>query len=121
MIALENHFQAIQIILEINHNITLVIEVDHPNREIHEISHKTDIIDRIVKTTIHDRIQTQQKLLLHPVPNQTQGIDTFPTTDRKIHHVIEIETIQRIGIEVTQTIEIKIIQTTDHEIIQIID
>ena len=104
LIDLENHFQATQIILEINHHITLVIERDHPNREIHEISQKTDIIDRIVKTTIHNRIQTQQILFLHPVPNQTQKIDTIPTTDHEIHHTIEIETIQTIGIEITQKI-----------------
>ena len=117
----ENHFRTIPIKREINHHITQVIEEDHQNEEIHKILHKIIIIDQIVKTTIHDRIQTQQNLLLHPVPNQTQGLDTFPTTDHKIHHAIEIETIQTIGIEVTQTIEIKIIQTTDHEIIQIID
>ena len=115
IIALENHFQATKIILEINHHITLVIEVDHPKREIHETSHKIDIADRIVETTIHDRIQTQHILLLHPVPNQSQGIDTIPTIDHEIHHTIEIETIQTIGIEVIQIIEIKIIQTTDHE------
>ena len=58
---------------EINHHITPVIEVDRPNKEIHEISHKIDIVDRIAKITkieitIHDRIQTQQNLFLHPVP-----------------------------------------------------
>ena len=35
----------------INHHITPVIEVDRPNKEIHEISHKIDIVDRIVKIT----------------------------------------------------------------------
>ena len=60
-------------------------------------------------------------MFLQPVPNQTQGIDTIPTTDHEIHHTIEIETFQTIEIEVTQIIEIKIIQTTDHEIIHIID
>ena len=60
-------------------------------------------------------------MFLSSVPNQTQGIDTFPTTDHEIHHAIERETIQTIGIEVTQTIEIKIIQATDHEINHIID
>ena len=58
----ENHFRATQITQEINHHITQVIEVDHPNEEIHEISHKLDIIDqiaKITKTTIHDRIPIQ--------------------------------------------------------------
>ena len=40
-----------QFIQEINHFITLIIEVDHQNKEIHEISHKTDIVDQIVKIT----------------------------------------------------------------------
>ena len=59
----ENHLQAVQITQEINHHITQVIEVDHPNEEIHEISHKIDITDRtakITKITIHDRIPIQQ-------------------------------------------------------------
>ena len=60
-------------------------------------------------------------MFLHPVPIQTQEIDTIPTTDHETRRTIEIETIQTIGIEVTQTIEIKIIQTTDHGITHIID
>ena len=113
-------------IQEINHHITPVIEVDRPNKENHEISHKIDIVDRIVKITrieitIHDRIPTQQNLFLHPVPIQTQGIDTIPTIDHETHHTTEIETIQTIGIEVTPIIEIRIIQTTDQEITHIID
>ena len=53
----ENHVRATQITQEINHHLTQVIEVDHPNEEIHEISHKIDITDRkakITKITIHD-------------------------------------------------------------------
>ena len=122
----ENHFQTTQIIQEINHHITLVIEVDRPNKEIHEISHKIDIVDRIAKITkieitIHDRIQTQQNLFLHPVPIQTQGIDTIPIIDHETHHTTEIETIQTIEIEVILTIEIRTIQTTDQGIIHLID
>ena len=73
----ENHFQASQITQGINHHITQVIEVDHPNEKIHEIPHKIDITDRIAKInkiTIHDRIPIQQNLFLDPVPNQTQGL-----------------------------------------------
>ena len=58
----ENHFQATQSTQEINHHITQVIEVDHPNEEIHEISHKIDITDqiaKITKITSHDRIPIQ--------------------------------------------------------------
>ena len=121
IIAPKNPFHAIKAILEINHHITLFIEVDHPNKEIHKISHKIDIADRIVETTIHDRIQIQHNLFQHPVPIQTQEIDTISTTDHEIHRTIEIETIHTTEIEVTQTIEIKIIQTIDHEITRIID
>ena len=60
-------------------------------------------------------------MLLHPVPIQTQEIDTIPTTDQETHRTIEIETIQTIKIEVTHTIEIIIIQTPDHERTHIID
>ena len=127
-IAPENPFPAIKTILEINHHITLLIEVDHPNKEIHEISHKIEIADRIVETTIHDRIQIQHNLFQHPVHNQIE-IDITQTINHEIHliieietiQIIEIETIQTIGIEVTQTIEIKIIQTIDHKIDRIID
>ena len=83
-------------------------------------------MDRIVKITnigitIHDQIPTQQNLFLHPVPIQTQGIDTIPTINHETHHTTEIETIQTLGIEVTPTIETKPIQTTDQGIIHIID
>ena len=59
----ENHFQIIQITLENNHRIIRIIEEDHPTKEIHEVSQKTDIVDRIVEIlnieiTIHDQTQT---------------------------------------------------------------
>ena len=121
-IALENHFQAIKTILEINHRVTLIIEVDHPNKEIHEISHKIDIVDQIVETTIHDQTQTQHNLFQHPVPSQI-GIEIIQTISHEIHLIIEIETIQIIGTETIQTTEIEaipttviIIQTIDHGI-----
>ena len=60
-------------------------------------------------------------MFLHPVPIQTQGIDTIPTIDHEIHHTTEIETIQTIGIEVIPTIEIRTIQTTDQGTTHIID
>ena len=121
ILAPENHFQAIKTILKISHHITLVIEVDHPNKDIHEISHKIDTADQIVVTTIHDRIRTQHNLFQHPVPTQSPEIDTISTTDHEIHHTIEIGTIQTTEIEVTQTTEIKIIQIIDHKITRIID
>ena len=128
LIAQENYSQAIKTILEVNHHTTLVIEVDHPNKEIHEISHKIDIADRIVETTTDDQFQTQHNLLQHPVHNQRK-IDITQTINHEIHHIIEIETIQIIDIETIQTIEIEVtptivkivIQTTDHGIIHTTD
>ena len=114
ILAPENHFQAIKTILKISHHITLVIEVDHPNKDIHEISHKIDTADQIVVTTINYLFQ-------HPVPTQCPETDTISTTDHEIHHTIEIGTIQTTEIEVTQTTEIKIIQIIDHKITHIID
>ena len=63
--ALVNHSHIIQTIQETNHLIILVIEADHQNKEIHEISHKIDIVDQIVKiinieTTIHAQIQSRE-------------------------------------------------------------
>ena len=51
IIVQENHFQVTQITQETNHHITQVIEIDRPNKEIHEISYKIDIADRIAKIT----------------------------------------------------------------------
>ena len=113
-----------QITQGINHHITQVIEVDHPNEEIHEIPHKIDIINRIAKVTkikIHDQIPIQQNLFLDPVPNQTQGIDTIPIINHQTRHTTEIETIHIIEIEVIQTIEIRITRTIDQELIHITD
>ena len=126
IIAVVNHSQIIQIIQEINHLITLNIEVDHQNKEIHKISHKVDIFDQIVKiisieTTIHVQIQTEEKTYLIPIPIQILGIGTTQTIDHEIHHTIEIEIIQIIGIEVIQTIEINVTKTIDQETIHTTD
>ena len=123
--ALVNHSQIIQTTQETNHPITLVIEVDHQNNEIHEISHKIDIVDQIAKitsveTTIHDQIQTQQNFLI-PVPIQILVIDTIQTIDHVIHHTIEIETTQITEVEVIQTTEINVTKTIDQETIPTTD
>ena len=74
-----------------------------------------------IEISIHDQIPTKPNLFLHPVPIQTQGIDTIPTIDHEVLHTTEIETIQTKGIEVTPTIETRTIQTTDQGITHIID
>ena len=73
--------QIIQITQETNHPITLVIEVDRQNKEIHDISHKIDIVDQIAKitsieSTIHVQIQTEENILLITVPIQILEIGT---------------------------------------------
>ena len=105
----------IQITQETNHPIILVIEVDHQNKETNEISHKIDIVDQIVKIisieiTIHDQIQTEQN-----------SIDTIQTINHEIHHTIETETIQTIGIKFIQTIKINVNKTIEQETIHTTD
>ena len=126
IIALENNFQIIKTILEINHHITLVIEVDHLNKEIQGIFHKIDIVDQIVETTTHDQTQTRCNNK-HQVTNQTET-EAIQTIHHEIHLIIEIDTIQIIGTETTRTTEIEaipttviIIQTIDHGITHTID
>ena len=123
--ALVNHFQITQITQETNHPIILVIEVDHQNKGVHEISHKIDIVDQIVKIisieiTIHDQIQTDQNFLI-PVPIQILGIDIIQTIDHEIHHTIETETIQKTEIEAIPIIEINVTKTIDQETIHTTD
>ena len=117
--ALVNHSQIIQITQETNRPITLIIEVDHQNKEIYKNSHKTDIVDQIAKitsieTTIHDQIQTEENCLI-------LGIDTIQTIDHVIHHAIGIETTQITEIEVIQITETNVIKTIDQETIPITD
>ena len=117
----ENHFRTTPITQGINHHITQVIEEDHQNEEIHRILHKIITIDQIVKITIRDQIQMQHNLLLDPIPNQTQEINTIPIINHDTHHITEIETIHIIEIEVIRTIEIRITRTIDQEITHITD
>ena len=124
--ALVNHSQIIQITQEINHPISLVIEGDHQNKEVHEISHKIDKVDQKAKiisieTTIHVQIQTEENVHLIPILIQNLGIDTTQTIDHKIYHIIKMETTQIIGIEVIQTIEINVTKTIDQETIRTTD
>ena len=115
----ENHSRLIQIIQEINHHITQVIEEDHQNEEIREIHHKITTIDQIVEITTPGQIQIQHDLFLDLIPNQE--IITIQTINHEIHHTIGIETTPIIGIEVIQTTETRITRTIDQGIIHIID
>ena len=60
-------------------------------------------------------------MFLHPVPIQTQGIDTIPIIYHETHYTTEIITIHTVELEVILTIEIRTIQTTDQGTIHIID
>ena len=120
-IVLENHFQLIQIILEVNQLIIQTTEDNHQTKEIHVISHKIDIVDQIVEitsmeTSIQDRIQADRSFRVKPVPIHTLGIDTFPMIDQENLRTIEIKIIPKIGIETIQMIEIKDFKTIDHVI-----
>ena len=64
----ENNCQITQIVLDNNHFIIKIIEVDHQFKEIHEISHKTDIVHQIFEITIQDQIQTKLSFRLMPFP-----------------------------------------------------
>ena len=73
--------------------MTVVIKVNHQNKEIHEISHKIDIVDQIanvtnIETTTHNQTQTEHNFLT-PVPIQILRIDTIQTIDHVIHCTIE--------------------------------
>ena len=99
-IAQENHFQITPITLDNNHLIIRIIEEDHHTKEIHEVFHKTDIVDHIVeivniKITIEDQIQTNLNFCLMPFPIQ----------------FLEIEIIQIITLETLNTIVIEFIPT----------
>ena len=123
---LVNHSRINQIIQETNNLIIQVMKADHQNKEIHEISHKIDIVDQIVKiliieTTIHAQIQTEENIHLKLIPTQILGIDTTQTIDHEIHQIIETEATQTIGIEVIQTIEINFTKTIDQETIHTTD
>ena len=125
-IVLEDHFQTVQIIQEINHLITLIIEADHQTKEIHVISHKTCIVNQVVEILsieliIHDQTQTDQNIRLIPVPTHTLGLDTIQMIDQENHCRADIEIIPTIGIEATQIIKTNDIKIIDHEIIQTAD
>ena len=63
IIVLENHFQTNRLIQETNHVKNLITQADHQKKEVHDLSHKMDIVDQIVDITsiannFHDQFQT---------------------------------------------------------------
>ena len=74
---------------------TLTTEEDHQTKQIHGISHKTDIVDQIVEIisierTIHVQVQTDQIIRLKPVPIHTLGIGTIPMIDQETPRTKEV-------------------------------
>ena len=62
LIVQENHFQITQITLNDNHLLIRIIEDDHQTKDIHKISHKTDIVDQTVQIISNEiTIQAQFK------------------------------------------------------------
>ena len=86
-----NQFQITPIALVDNHPITRNIEDDHHAKEIHETSHKTDIVYHIVEIVnteiiIQDQNQTNLNFRLMQVPIQTLEIETLQISILKLSH-----------------------------------
>ena len=95
----ENHFHITLITPENIHFILQIIEEDHHTKKFHKISHKTDIVDRIVEIvnieiTIQNQIQTNLNFRLIPVSIQILEIKFIQLIDLENLHTIDIE-IQR--------------------------
>ena len=106
--------------LDNNHPTVITIVENLQLKEIHETSHKLDIVDQTVKTINIEIISEDQtqieatiQIITGIVQTQTPETDTIQMIVLETPHAIETETIQTIG-----TDHIKI---TDHETIQIID
>ena len=113
----ENHFLIIILPPENKHPADNTIAEDVQLKEIHEVSHKIDIVDQtvrtiIIETTFQDQTQTEVfiQIITGIVQTQTPEIDIIQTTVLAISHIVGTETIQTTG-----TDNIKI---TDHEAIQ---
>ena len=68
------------------------MEENRHNKDIHEVSHKTDIVDQIVEIvkieiTIQDQIQTNLNLCLMPVPIQMLEIEIIQIIDLETLHI----------------------------------
>ena len=74
-----------------------------------------------IETTIYDKIQEEENILLIPVATQTLGIDTIQAIDQETHLTIDTGIIPTKEIGAIQIIEINVIKTTDQEIIQTTD
>ena len=75
-------------ITDFKHNIIGIPLITKYIPTINILNSKIHIKDKYTKTK-------NTALFLHPVPIQTQGIDTIPMIDHKTHHTTEIETMQR--------------------------
>ena len=98
------------------------MEENRHTKDIHEVSHKTDIVDQIVEIvkieiTIQDQIQTNLNLCLMSVPIQMLEIEINQIIDLETLHIKEIEIIPATGIEIIQMTKILDIKITDHAII----
>ena len=88
-----------------------IIEEDHHTKEIHKISHRTDMVDQIVEKvnieiTLQDQIQSNLNFCLMPILIQFLEVEIFQIIDQETLRIIEIEIIPTTGIETIQMIEI---------------
>ena len=121
VIVQENHFQITQNTLDNSHFIIRIIEEDHQIKEIHKISHKTDIVDQIVEIvdieiTIQDQTQTNLNFCLMLFPIGILEKEVIQIIDLEIFHIIEIDIFPTIVIETIQMIEILDVKIIDHAI-----
>ena len=103
--------------LDNNHLTEITIAVDLQIKEIHEISHKIDIVDQTVETinieiTIQDQNQTEV------ITQNTTEIVQIQTPELDIIRTIVLEILHLTVTETTKTIGIDNFQITDHETIQ---
>ena len=87
----ENHSRTIQIIQEINHHITQVIEEDRQNEENTQNSSQNHYNRPNSRSKLLQiKFKIHNDLFLDLIPNQE--ITTTQTTNHEIHHTIGIET-----------------------------
>ena len=103
--------------LDNNHLTEITIAVDLQIKEIHEISHKIDIVDQTVETinieiTIQDQNQTEV------ITQNTTEIVQIQTPELDIIRTIVLEILHLTVTETAKTIGIDNFQITDHETIQ---
>ena len=120
IIVQENHLVITIMSLDNTSTTDITIVEDLLIKEIHEISHKIDIVDQTVKT-INVEIIIQDQTEIEATIQITTGIVQTQTPKTDINRMIAVETSHTIETETNQTTGTDNIQIRDPETIQIID